>query len=71
MVHVVLHPRGITPTFLKFDSWSPGADFIPIISTKGINQLKKLTFYKRWVQFCVGAIPRLPCNILIIHILIF
>ena len=29
------------PTFLKLDSWSPGAGFIPIISTKGINQIKK------------------------------
>ena len=28
-------------TFLKLDFWSPGADFIPIISTKGINQIKK------------------------------
>ena len=34
LVHVVLHPRGIAPTLL-------GADFIPIISTKGINQIKK------------------------------
>ena len=32
---------GIAPTFLNFDSWSPGAGFIPIISTKGINQIKK------------------------------
>ena len=40
-VHVVLAPRGIAPTFLKFDSWSPGADFIPIISTKAIKQIKK------------------------------
>ena len=23
--------------------------------TKGFN-----TFFKRWVQFCVGSIPRLP-----------
>ena len=34
MVHLVLHPHGIAPTFLKLDSWSPGAGFIPIISTK-------------------------------------
>ena len=46
--------------------------FIPIISTKGINQIKKgkkrsfmhikifNIFSKIWVQFCVGAIPRLP-----------
>ena len=66
MVHVVLHPRGIVPTFLKCNSWSPGAGVIPIISTKGINQIKKGTFFKRCVQFRVGAIPRLPYNILII-----
>ena len=41
MVHLVLHPHGIAPTFLKLDSCSPGAGFIPIISTKGINQIKK------------------------------
>ena len=27
----------IAPTFLKLDSWSPGAGYIPIISTKGKN----------------------------------
>ena len=32
---------GIAPTFLKLDSWSPVAGSIPIISTKGINQIKK------------------------------
>ena len=37
MVHLVLHPHGIAPTFLKLNSWSSGADFIPIMSTKGIN----------------------------------
>ena len=71
-----MHPRGIAPAFLKLDSCSPGAGFIPIISTEGINQIKrgkivrkKLSFmhkkrfntsFKRWVQFRVGAIPRLP-----------
>ena len=65
-VHVVLHPHGIAPTFIKLDLWSPGAGFIPIISTKVINQIKKgkleekksfmhtkrfNTFFKRWVQF--------------------
>ena len=40
-VHLVLHPHGISPTFLKLDTWSPGAVFIPNISTKGINQIKK------------------------------
>jgi hypothetical protein len=23
----ILHPHGISPTFLKLDSWSPGAGF--------------------------------------------
>ena len=32
---------GIAPFFLKFNFWSPGAGFIPIISTKKINQIKK------------------------------
>ena len=32
---------GIAPTFLKLDSWSLIMGFIPIISTKGINQIKK------------------------------
>ena len=40
-VHVVLNQRGIAPTFLELDLWSPGAGFIPIISTKVINQIKK------------------------------
>ena len=74
MVHLVLHPHGIAPTFLELDSLSPGAGFIPIISDKGINHRKenfkkKLsfihtkrfhTFSKIWVQSHVGAIPRLP-----------
>ena len=75
-VPLVLHPHGIEPTFLIFDSWSPGAGFIFIIFTKGINQIKKgkflrkklsfihtkrfNTLFKIWVQSRVGAIPRLP-----------
>ena len=63
-------------TFCKLDSWSPGAGFIPIISTKVINQINKgklfknklsfmhtnrfNKFFKIWVQLCLGAIPRLP-----------
>ena len=53
----------------------PGKGFIPTITTKGINQIKKgnckkknkfhaykrfITFLKILVQFCVGAIPRPP-----------
>ena len=40
-VHLILHPHGIAPTFLKLYLWSPGAGFITIISSKGINQIKK------------------------------
>ena len=38
---ILLGSRGIAPTFLKLDLWSLGAGCIPIISTKGINQIKK------------------------------
>jgi len=31
----------IALTFFKLDLWSPGEVFIPIISIKGINQIKK------------------------------
>ena len=45
LINKISHNRngslGIAPTFLNFDSWLPGAGFIPIISTKGINQIKK------------------------------
>jgi hypothetical protein len=41
MVHLVLHPHGIAPIFLKLDLWSPGAGFIPFVFTKGTNQIKK------------------------------
>ena len=75
-VHLVLHPLGIAPTYLYRFVFPGGLIFIPIISTKGIYQIKKLknvikklsfmdtkrfnTFFNRWVQFRVGAIPRLP-----------
>ena len=79
MVPMVLNPNGIEPTILKFDSWSPGAGFIPIVSTKGISQIKKEKFaicfmhikrfnifFKYGCQFRVGAIPRLPYSPLFI-----
>ena len=47
MVHLVLHPHGNAHTFLKLDSLSPGAGFIPIISKKGINQIKKGNLLKK------------------------
>ena len=40
-VHLVLHPHGIASTLLKFNLLSPGVGFIPIISTKKINQIRK------------------------------
>ena len=46
-VNLVLHPHEIEPTFLKLDLWSPGAGFISIISTKGINQIKKEKLYDK------------------------
>ena len=57
LVPLILHPHGIAPTFLKFYSWSPGADFIPVISTKGKirwrkeNCKKKVKFYMHTKRF--------------------
>ena len=34
---MVFNPNGTEPTFLKFDSWSPGAGFIPIINSNVLN----------------------------------
>ena len=42
---------GIAPTFLKLVLWSPGAGFIPIISTKRINQKKKENCKKKKVLY--------------------
>ena len=76
MVHLVLHPHGIAPTFLRLDSWSPGADLYSYFihqrnkSDKERQIVRKKlsfmhtkrfnTFFERWVQFRVGVIPRLP-----------
>ena len=73
---MVLHPHKIAPTFLKLDSWTPGAGFILNYihqgnksDKEGKTVRKKLCFMhtkrfnkfsKRLVQFRVGAIPRLP-----------
>ena len=66
------NPNGIEPTFLKLDSWSPGAGFIPIIISNVLNKLdkgiknsrKKISFLhtkKHLTQFLkMGSIPRLP-----------
>ena len=42
---------GIAPTFLKLDSFSPGAGFNPIISTKGINRIRERKKFKKKVKF--------------------
>ena len=39
--YFIFESLGIAPTFLEFGSWSPGAGFIPIISTIGMNHIKK------------------------------
>ena len=31
--YMILNPHRIEPTFLKLDYWSPGAGFIPIITS--------------------------------------
>jgi hypothetical protein len=79
-VHLVLHPHGIAPTFLKLDSW---ADFSPNTYIHQGNKSDKErkvvrkelslmhtkifnTFLRRWVPFRVGAIPRLPTLILLL-----
>ena len=51
MVHLLLYLHGIAPTFLKLDSWSPGMKFIPIISTKGKNQIKKENCKKKFYAY--------------------
>ena len=70
-VQLVLNPHRIAPTFLKLDSWSLGTGFIPIISTKGINKIKKGNSKKKnmfyaYKKICyifknMGAIPY-GCN---------
>ena len=66
---------GIGPTFLKLDSRSPEVGFVPIISTKGINEIKKgnckkktkfheykkiYYIFRNMGAIRVGAIPLLP-----------
>ena len=63
---MVLNPNGIEPTCLKLDSCSPGAGFIPIITFKILNHIKKRiqeTFnavFKNEFNLVLGSIPRLP-----------
>ena len=52
---------GIAPTFLKFDSWLPGAGFIPIISIIEINQIKKGN-YKKKIYYIFKNMSAIPCG---------
>ena len=71
---MALNPNGIEPTFLKKDSWSQGAGFIPIITSNIINYKKKKNLRKKTVlciqktfnavfkngfNLVLGSIPRL------------
>jgi hypothetical protein len=75
LVHLVLHPHGIAPTFLKLDSWSPEAGSIPIITYNVSNWIKKermqeknsfintktfIEILKNGFNPVLGSIPRLP-----------
>ena len=74
-VPTVLNSHGIKPTFLKFDWWWPGADFIPIIYSNVLNYIKKERMYKKKALYIqktfyaifkdgfnpvLGSIPRPP-----------
>ena len=48
---MVLNPNGIEPTFLKFDSWSTGVGFIPIITSNLLNDKGKKRIQERKKQF--------------------
>ena len=62
---IITGSLGIAPTFFKLDSWTPGVGFIPIILTKGINQIEKGNCKKKFIHIQkdknIGAIP-CGCN---------
>ena len=74
MVHLVLHPHEIASTFLKIRFVVAGFYSYYIHQKNKLDKERKIVrkklslmytkrfkiFYKRWVQFRVGAIPRLP-----------
>ena len=67
MVPMVLKPHGIEPTFLKLDSWSLGAGFIPIITSNSMKKKIKFMHTKRFNTFSknvynpvLGSNPRIP-----------
>ena len=39
--------QGIESSFVKLDLWSPGAGFIPIITSNVIKQIKKERMYEK------------------------
>ena len=51
LVHVVLHRRGIAPTFLKFDSWSRGAGFYSYYIQQGNKSDKERKIVKIKLSF--------------------
>ena len=51
MAPMVLNPNGIESTFLNLDSWSPGAGFIPIITSQCIKLDKGTKNSRRKKQF--------------------
>ena len=48
---MVLNPNGIEPTFLNLDSWSPGAGFIPIITSNVLNWMKEIRIQEKKISF--------------------
>ena len=50
---MVLNPNGIEPTFLKLDSWSPGAGFIPIITSNALNKIKEKRIQEKKSVLCI------------------
>ena len=75
----LFNSNGIEPTFLKLNSWSPGAGFIPIITSNVLNQIKKkriqinksvlciqkkfYSVFKNGFNPVLGSIPCLPQDI--------
>ena len=61
MVHLVLHPHGIAPAFLKHERNKSDKELNIVRKKLSFMHTKRFdTFSKIWVQFRVDAIPRLP-----------
>ena len=71
LIHLVLHPHGIAPTFLKLDSWLPGAGFYSYYIHQGNKSDKERKIVRKNRVLCIlkdkciflkmGAIP-CRCN---------